>query len=352
MCDKIKHMLFKKRLDFVGMGDVVTDTFIELIDAWIEDDNPEKNKELCMHFGSKIPYKSEVVVGATGNAPNAAHTAMKLGLKTGVITNVGDDEAGQGIIGALKKNGINTKNVTTHKGHDSNHNYVLRYKEERTILVHHNEYDYKLPDFPRGKGPRWIYLSSLAHNSLPHHLEIVEFLKKHPETKLAFQPGTFQIKLGYKKLYELYEQTDLFFCNKEEAQKILQINVDGASNEKTSDDEMKKLLRELFERGPKIVVITDGPAGAYVYDGNEYWHGPMYPDPAPPVDRTGAGDSFSATFTTALVLGKGIEEALMWGPINSMSVVQHIGAQKGHVNKKQLLKYLDEAPKDYRPQKI
>ncbi|MDA0987083.1 MAG: hypothetical protein O3A55_05730, partial [Bacteroidetes bacterium] len=32
--------------------------FIELEDAWIETDNPEKSKELCMRFGDKIPYKA------------------------------------------------------------------------------------------------------------------------------------------------------------------------------------------------------------------------------------------------------------------------------------------------------
>lgn len=333
---------FKKRAVFWGVGDVVTDTFIELIDAWIEDDNPEKKKELCMQFGSKIPYKSEVNVNATGNAVNAAHAAMKLGLKTGVVTNVGGDDAGQNIIRSLKKDGIDSKNITIHKEHDSNHNYIMRYKEERTILVHHNEYDYKFPKVYRGQGPKWLYLSSLAHNSVPHHHEIAVFLREHPETKLAFQPGTFQIKLGIENLKDLYAVSELFFCNKDEAQRILE----------TKEVDIKKLLTDLHAKGPKIVVITAGPEGAYVYDGNEYWHGIMYPDIAPPVDRTGAGDSFSATFTAALALGKTIEEALMWGPINSMSVVQHIGAQAGHLTREELLEYLSKAPADYKPNKI
>jgi sugar/nucleoside kinase (ribokinase family) len=78
----------------------------------------------------------------------------------------------------------------------------------------------------------------------------------------------------------------------------------------------------------------------------------MYPDPGPPVDRTGAGDSFSSTFTSALVMGKSIKEALMMGPINSMSVVQHIGAQAGHLTLPEIEKYLEDAPEDYKPEKI
>lgn len=336
-----------EQIDFLGYGDVVIDTFIELIHAWIEDDNPEKKQELCMHFGDKIPYKKEVNVKATGNAPNAVNAATKLGLKTGLVTNVGGDDNGKEILRALKEKGINTENITIHPDKDSNHNYILRYKAERTILVHHVEYDYKLPNFE--VGPKWMYLSSLAHNSLEHHHELADFLRDHPETKLAFQPGTFQMKLGYEKLRDLYELAELFFCNKEEAQRILE----------TTEDDIKVLLQKMSDLGPKIVVITDGPRGAFVYDSRqdsetagEVWHGPMYPDPGPPVDRTGAGDSFSSTFTAALVMGKSIGEALMMGPVNSMSVVQHIGAQAGHLTLEEIEKYLEEAPVDYKPEKI
>lgn len=330
---------FKKQLDFVGVGDTVVDTFIELIDAWIESDNPQKTRELCMRFGDKIPYSDEVTILGTGNANNAAHAAMKLGLKTGVITNIGDDETGKETLKFFKAKGIDAKHVEVHKKNRTNHNFILRYQAERSILIHHNEYDYKFPKIARSAGPKWIYLSSLANNSLPYHTEIVNFLKEHPETKLAFQPGTFQIKLGAEKIAEVYRATKIFFCNKEEAQKILG----------TTDDSFKNLLTGIHALGPKIVVITDGPAGSYTYDGAEFLHGSMYPDIAAPVDRTGAGDSFSATFTVAIALGKSIREALMWGPINSMSVVQYIGAQAGHLTREQIEEYLKKAPADYEP---
>jgi sugar/nucleoside kinase (ribokinase family) len=339
---KIKTRSKNDRLDFVGVGDAVTDTFIELMDAWIEDDNPMQKKELCMRFGDKIPYVNEVTIKGTGNALNAANAAAKLGLKTGIITNVGDDEIGQQVIENFNKKEIDTSMVTIHKGAATNHNYILRYQEERTILVQHHEYDYKFPKFDKGAGPKWIYLSSLAKNSIAHHHEIAQFLRNHPETKLAFQPGTFQIKLGADELADMYQVAELFFCNKDEAQKIL----------KTDDHNIKELLKKMRALGPKIVVITDGPDGAYTYDGKEFWHGAMYPDPAPPVDRTGAGDSFSATFTAALAKGKSIKEALMWGPINSMSVVQYVGAQAGHLTQAQILKYLEKAPVDYEPKEF
>ena len=78
----------------------------------------------------------------------------------------------------------------------------------------------------------------------------------------------------------------------------------------------------------------------------------MYPDPKDPVDRTGAGDSFSSTFTAAIALGKSPAEALSWGPVNSMSVVQYIGAQEGLLTREKLEEHLKNAPATYQAVKI
>jgi ribokinase len=79
---------------------------------------------------------------------------------------------------------------------------------------------------------------------------------------------------------------------------------------------------------------------------------PPYPDPKPPFERTGAGDAFASTFTVALALGKTLEEALMWGPVNSASVVQDIGAQRGLLSRAQIEEWLAKAPTDYKPRKL
>ena len=164
----------------------------------------------------------------------------------------------------------------------------------------------------------------------------------HPDIRFAFQPGTFQIKAGKEALKRIYERSDVFFCNKEEAQRIL----------KTEEADIKKLLLMMRNVGPKIVVITDGKKGAYAFDGKTPWSMRIYPDPKPPYERTGAGDAFSSTFTAALCMGKSIPEALRWAPINSMSVVQKIGAQAGLLTLPELEEYLSKAPEDYEPKEI
>jgi ribokinase len=333
------------KLDFIALGDITTDAFIELDTDHAHVADGERHgstgkKELHMSFGDKLPYKSVAVIRAVGNSPNASVSAARLGLASALISDIGDDQNGQECIEALQENSVVTDYITQHAGALTNYHYVLRYKEERTILIKHERYEYALPAF---LPPKWLYLSSLSDNSLPHHHSIAQYLVDNPQVKLAFQPGTFQIKLGYENLKKLYAHTELFFCNKEEAQRIL---------EKPNEVAMKNLLAGMHELGPRIAVITDGPRGAYTFDGSEYWRMPMYPDPAPPVDRTGAGDSFSSTFTAALALGKSIPEALSWGPINSMNVVQHIGAQKGLLTREELEKYCASAPADYRAEQL
>jgi ribokinase len=327
----------RKEYDFVSIGDIVIDAFIKVKDASVNCDIDKANCKLCFRFGDKIPYESVEEISAVGNSPNAAVSAARLGLNTALITDVGDDTDGKKCEKVLVGEKIALDFVTSHKGLKTNYHYVLWYEEDRTILIKHTEFPYKLRNI--GK-PKWIYLSSLGENSLPYHLEIADFLMKNPEVKLAFQPGTFQMKFGHEKLSEIYKRTEVFFCNLEEAHRIL-----GLPEGSKGVREVAELIRNL---GPKIVMVTDGPKGAYAYTGDKLLYIKAYPDPKQPLDRTGAGDAFSSTFVAALALGKSPEEALAWGPINSMSVVQEVGAQKGLLTRDRLEKYLAEAPEEYK----
>lgn len=317
----------------------MTDAFIKLKDATVEEGDIAGTKKICMRFGDKIPYESVTIIPAVGNSANASVSASRLGLKSALVTNLGDDYYGQECVDALKKEKVSTEFVRTHKDRKTNYHYVLMFGAERTILIKHEEYEYSLPDLG---SPKWIYLSSLGENSLAFHSVIEKYLNEHPEVKLTFQPGTYQMKFGRKALAGIYKRTDLFFCNKEEAQRILE----------TEETDIKKLMEMIHEIGPKIVSVTDGPNGSYAYDGENAWFLPMYPDPKPPTNRTGAGDAYSSTFTAAMILGKKVEEALMWGPVNSMSVVQQMGARAGLLSREKLEEYLVNAPKNYKSQLI
>ncbi|MCX6751680.1 MAG: carbohydrate kinase family protein [Candidatus Nomurabacteria bacterium] len=334
-----------KKIDFLAIGDIVTDCFIKIKDAHVHCKIDTDTCELCFRFGDKVPYESVTVVPAVGNSPNAAVAAARLGLSTALMTNIGNDQNGKDCLAVLEKENIDTTLVKTETNKLTNYHYVLWYDIDRTILIKHQSYERHWIDTKEASlisKPDWIYLSSMGENSLPFHSEITNYLQRHPDVKLAFQPGTFQIKFGTGALKDIYLRTEVFFCNLEEAEKILNIQ----------NKDVLILSKSIAALGPKIVVISDGPNGAYLYLNGELWHNPIYPDIAPPVERTGAGDAFSSTFTAALALGKSPLEAFSWGPINSMSVVQYVGAREGLLNREKLEGYLKIAPESYKIKKV
>lgn len=329
----------KHNYDFVAIGDITTDAFIRIKEATV---NCDINREHCMlslRFGDKIPYEAVYVIPAVGNAANAAVAAARLDLKSALVTNIGAGHNGKQCLDVLEAEKVSTEFVAINKNKHTNYHYVLWYEEERTILIKHELYDYEMQDVNH---PRWIYFSSMGENSLSFHDDFADYLEAHPTIKLAFQPGTFQMKFGRERLQKIYRRTEVLFCNKEEYQRILE----------TKEEDVKTLLAMMRQLGPKIAVLTDGPKGAYTYDGSEYLFLPAYPDPKPPFERTGAGDAFSSTFTVALALGHDIRTALMWGPVNSMSVVQRVGARAGLLKREELEEYLKKAPDYYVPNVI
>ena len=325
--------------DVISVGDIVTDDFIKLIDEEAHTYANEQGDWLAMPFGTKVPFDHSEVIPGVGNAANAAVSFSRLGLSSGFITNVGDDHNGHEMIRSLRKNKVDTRLVHINDDKVSNYHYVLWYKEERTILIKHEEYDYFWPHLTPKEVPRWIYLSSLSKNSLDFHDDLAHWLEAHTEVKLAFQPGTFEMEAGASRLAHLYERAEVLILNREEAVLV------GGGNHKDVHD----LMNKLHALGPKIVVVTDGPDGAYASRGEERFKMPLYPDPKPPFERTGAGDAFASTFVAALIKGNTIEGGLQWAPINSMSVVQQVGAQRGLLNEQEIAGLLKKAPDWYKP---
>jgi ribokinase len=334
----------KKKYDLVCIGDVVMDAFIGLAEAKVEYGKSDKKHEhprLSMSFADKIPYESLTVATAVGNASNVAVGASRLGVKTAIITAVGGDHYGKEILDWYKKEKVASEFVEVNKHKPTNYHFVLTYKAERTILIKHEEFNYYDPRTLDSKTD-WLYFSSIAAHTLPLHNKVGEYLRKHPEVRMGFNPGTFQLRFGPQKLKEIYKHTYVLFVNREEAEFILG----------TKSSDIKPLFAGLHKLGCKIVVITDGPKGAYASDGTNQYFMPPYPDPKPPISRTGAGDAFSTGFFCGLINGLSVHDALLWAPIESMHVVQYFGAQTGLLSKPALISLLKKAPKNYLPKKI
>lgn len=321
----------EKPYDIIAIGDTVMDVFIKLSIGHVQE--TAQGPELCIPYGTKAPYDSATPVPGVGNSANAAVSASRLGLSSALITFLGHDEHGKECLEQLQKEGVSSEFIVQEEGKPTNYHYVLWHGDDRTILIKHSDFTEKLPELKNT--PKWIYLSSLGANTEAFHNEIFTYVTTHSEVKLGFQPGTFQLKMG--KDFPIYKAASAICMNKEEAQTLLE----------TDEHDIKNLLDGLEALGPKTVLITDGPHGAYMKSDNTYFNMPIYPDIAPPLERTGAGDAFFSTFISYLAKGYDAAYAIKRAPINSMNVVQHIGAQEGLLSEEKIEEYLKKAPSAY-----
>lgn len=321
----------------LAIGDVFTDAFIMLNEKYAKVMKDDDGVQwLSLPFGSKPPYDHVDIVKAVGPSPNAAVSFARLGLNSQLMAWVGDDQPGKESYEYLATQNVDTTNVVTEEGKASSYWYVLRYGADRTMLVKSEEYSYKWKA-PAVK-PEWIYLAYIGKDSWQLHEDLLVYLDENPDIKLVFQPGTFHFEWGSEKLAKMYSHSYMVVMNREEA-----VDVTGRSYDSIHD-----LADGFHDMGIEKVVITDGPNGSYASFDGKVVTIPNYPDPKDPYDRTGAGDAFASTIAAALAQGESMETALTWAPINSMNVVQHIGAQTGLLTKADIERYLAEAPDWYK----
>lgn len=323
------------------VGDIITDAFIKLSEDYAQVTTDEKGyKRLSFELGAKLPYDSVEIVEAVECSPNAAVSITRLGLPVSLMSWIGDDDPGKSMVKYLEGQGVGTDELIVEKGMKSNYHYVLRYGADRTKLQKFEDYSYQWHE-PARK-PDWLYLGVLGEKTWPLHEAMLKYLDKNPEIKLVFQPGMYHLMWGTEKMAPFYKRAEIVILNREEAAQVT--GKDRGS--------VEGLIQGLHDLGVTVAVVTDGADGAYASDGQKTLFMANYPDPKPPLDRTGAGDAFASTIAAALALGEPLETALEWAPINSMSVVQQMGAQAGLLTQTKLKEYLKDAPKDYKPREL
>ena len=309
------------KFDLLTIGDCTVDifTFPERADVHCQLHGGEKC-ELCLSAADKVSSKGfDLTFG--GNAANVAVGASRLGLRTGIYTHVGRDLFGGETLENFKKEKVDTSLVEMDEEQATNVNIIISSGGERTILTAHQPRHYLVPSV---YAP-WVYFSSLAPGHDYFHAPFVRYVHEN-RIKLAFNPGSYQIKEGLAAYGQLLKITEVLILNREEAGRLL-----GLDHALKTEKELLSRLRDL---GPRIVVVTDGPQGAYAFDGYEFIFQTATVVKAK--ERTGAGDAFSCGVVTALAMGRPLKEALKWGTLNAESVTQAVGAQAGLLSRKEL----------------
>lgn len=320
------------KFNLITIGDATIDTFIRIHDAAVQCDINHEVCKICVSYGDKIPVDS-ISHSVAGNAANTAIGAATLGLKTAIYTNLGEDEEGKLIKKTLEEKGVDSRFIKIDKIKSSNLSVILTFQGERTAFVYHQPWFYHLPNLDKTD---WLYFTSIAETFTNSNIvdEVCHYID-NTGAKLAFSPGTFQIKANIKRFPKLLERCELLVLNLEEAKKVLEIDM-------AKTVEPHDLLAQLLLLGPKNIVVTDSEEGSYATNGSNNYKLGIFPVQV--VEKTGAGDAYTSAFISALFYGLNMEEAMVWGTINASQVISKSGPLGGLMNREEIERYRKAVP--------
>lgn len=338
----------------VTIGSATMDVFVECDEANIVSVcSKERNADFMSYpYGSKIDI-SNFASNVGGGGINTACNFGNLGFDTSAIFKIGKDFYSEGILNFLKHHKVKLDNIIQKEDTSTGFSVILvSFQGDRTVLTHRGananikESEVNLDII---KDADLVYIAPLNGESNKILEPIVDFAEKN-DTKICFNAGTTSIKKGYEHLKKILDSAHVVVMNKEEASMTTGIHVrPDTKTEKFSKDlihqDIKKMLQALKIKDYQVVVITDGNKGAYAYEGKNFYFCPTFP--AEVISTLGAGDSFASTFCAALFKNnKDIGRALMYGSVNSASVVSQFGATDGLLTFEEIEQKLSSRP-DY-----
>ncbi len=267
-----------------------------------------------------------------GEAVNAATAAARLGLTTGILCCLGEDEAGEMVIRALQKSGVDTglivrsekTPVTTMFVHDDGTRKSITNKAHR-----YNFHPEKNPAL--FTGARALMLGSLFRAPFDDPEIIGSVLRSakaagqtvFADTKLP----NFRV-LNLEDLKEFLPLVDYITPNEDEA----------AFFAGTGDPE--KAADVFLSYGIKNVIVKLGSRGCLLKNAQECFRLPAYRIRA--VDATGAGDTFAAGFASAILRGETNYDALCFANACGAICTTAVGAGTALQSRDQVLKWMQE----------
>jgi ribokinase len=312
-----------RQYDVITVGNVRMDAYMTIHDPRHALHQEEDHKGgVCFRIGEKIIVdRYDFLMG--GNAANVAVGLSRLGVKSTIVAECGDDEFSIKIRNFLAKENIERLFIVQTKNGASNLSVIINYGGDRTIFAEERHQAHKF-DLTEADS-KWVYLTSLGREWERPYGEVLDFVADRG-AKLAFNPGSMQLKEGKDTVHKVLQKADILFLNKEEAELILFNHYSKKID--NSEKYIEKLCKELQDLGAKKVVLTNGRAGSFVLtESGDFLEEGLFDGKI--VERTGAGDAYASGFMGAIVHGRTDRDAMKWGSVNAASVVGQIGAEAG-----------------------
>lgn len=339
--------------DILTFGSVTLDVILKLKEGEnIKLAELANEHSLTIPLGDKIPVQ-ELLMTTGGGAVNSAVGFTKQGFKTAAVGVIGDDVNRDFILESLRREQVNTDHLITEKNKNCSLSVVLSdWTGKRTVLHKRLKSEYFNADIiPKLPDSRAFYIGHLQQNAnaILHKLAA---RYTDEERLIGWNPGKTQFTHGFDEYRDVFPLIDVLILNAEEARDFTGLDfkvfpfseaapaiygVEVADYPRICPEfitDVRPLAEKFLQAGVEVVCITDGSRGAQIFDGtNHYWAPPMKVDR---VDSLGAGDAFSIGVLSARLNGKDLPTQVLWGSLNSASVIQQYGAQPGQLRADQM----------------
>jgi sugar/nucleoside kinase (ribokinase family) len=251
-----------------------------------------------------------------GCAFNIAVGISRMGLQTGVIGTLGDDEEGRSYLQWLRENGVDSTAVTMQEGGDTPISN-LYYDPAGTSVCY---YWPGASGQPGDAGPQndilkradWLVLA-VAPAELT--VRLLDMAEQQSALRIAWSVKADAHAHPAELIMRTLAASSLLFLNRDELRFIGEAT--GLST-----------LEEVLSAGPEMVVLTLGAQGSSITTRSG-----MTLVPAAPVrqvvDTTGSGDAYVSGFLAAYIRGATPPEAAAIGASNAAAVLEQVGSQTG-----------------------
>lgn len=237
---------------------------------------------------------SDAKISAGGAASNYAVAVTYYGHIAYLIASTSSHSFVDLVIEDLDKIGVRTKYIKRVDGIPGIVSIIVDSRGEKIMIKHRGVNSLLSPnDVPRSL----LEEASIVHIASVEPSVALEVARRASSlgVLVSYDPGSGVFE-SRDVVLDAIGYTNILFLNRAEAKALV-----------GSD------INKLLNRGPWIVVVKKGAAGAYVIEpGDTIYHGLSKPI-RKPVDTTGAGDAFAAFFNATYLDSKDVGKALEHG---------------------------------------
>lgn len=238
-----------------------------------------------------------------GNSVNVAVLAHRYGAEAAYLGTVGNDDAGRLILGSLEKEGLDISKCVILDGVPTAFSTVTVIDGDRIF----GESDSGASDRTKLTAQDFVYIQTfdVIHTSVYSNIE-----SQLPELKKVSKVLSFDLSQRSDDPYlqKVVPYSDIVF-----------LSLSGIN-----DDDCEKLMSKIISLGAKLLVMTKGKEGSWVFDGEKLYHQGILP--VETVDSLGAGDAFAARFLVEYLGGKPIAESMLLAAESAAQNCTHFGA--------------------------